>query len=131
MNPRVFETLSLSQAVRDALWWPNAPIAAGGAHLKLYQFGLAPQGVADPYCVWQVQGGAPNNFLGCRPNTDMFAVQFDVYGNSSVSVRGVAQALRDAMEPRVNITSWLGESRDPQTKRYRLSFSSDWWTRRI
>lgn len=130
MKPPVFQTLKNSHAVIDALWWSNAPIAAGGDHLKVYEYGMAPQGVADPYCVWQIQGGSPNNFLDRAPNTDLFAVQFDIYGASGLSVRAAAKAIRDAIEPRIHITSWLGESIDPQTKRYRFTFSSDWWVNR-
>lgn len=127
MNPPVFAELKNDPAVVAALWWPDAP---GGPQLKLYPFGSAPEGVEDPYCVWRVQGGAPNNFLGERPNTDLFAVQFDVYGSSPESVRLVGRALRDAIEPRRYITAWLGDRTDPQTKRCNLTFSSDWWVNR-
>lgn len=121
MTPQVFPLLSASPAVRAAL---------GTAPTRLYPWGLAPDAVKDPYCVWQVISGTPNNFLGCRPNMDYFAVQFDVYGVDETSVLAAAKAIRDALEPRQQISSWGGADRDPATRRYRFNFSVNWWQAR-
>lgn len=121
MNPAVFPLLSASPAVRAAL---------GTNPTRVYPWGLAPDNVTDPYCVWDYSAGAPNNFLGCRPNTDYFAVQFDVYGINEAPVLAAAKALRDALEPRYQISNWGGAGRDPKTLRYRFNFSVDWWQNR-
>lgn len=118
MTPQVFPTLSANAAVRAAL---------GASPTRIYPWGLAPDNVADPYCVWQVISGTPNNFLGCRPNMDYFAVQFDVYGVTEPSVVAAAKAIRDALEPRQQISSWGSADRDSATKRYRFNFSVNWW----
>lgn len=98
--------------------------------VRFYQFGLAPQNVVKPYAVWQRVFGAPENYLAQRPNIDLFSVQIDVYASSADQARTVAAALRDALEPVGHITSWLGESIDPDTKNYRFSFAMDVWTPR-
>lgn len=122
MTPPVFQTLIASPAVLAAL---------GTAPTRVYPFGQAPApSVADPYCVWQLQGGSPEIYLGDYPDIDVFSVQFDVYGVDAASVRAAAKAIRNAIEIRYPITAWLGESIDPQTQRYRLTFSSDWWVNR-
>ena len=117
MTPQVFPTLSANAAVRAAL---------GTAPTRIYPWGLAPDNVADPYCVWTATG-TPNNFLGCRPNMDYFVVQFDVYGVTEPSVVAAAKAIRDALEPRQQVSNWGGSTRDPSTKRYRFRISVDWW----
>lgn len=121
MTPEVFPLLSASAAVRAAL---------GTGPTRIYPWGLAPDTVKDPYCVWDYTSGTPNNFLGCRPNMDYFAVQFDVYGVTEPSVLAAAKAIRDALEPRQQISNWSGSTRDPSTKRYRFRFSVDWWQAR-
>lgn len=118
MTPSVFPLLAASAAVRAAL---------GTSPTRVYPWGLAPDNVQDPYCAWDYSAGSPNNFLGCRPNMDYFAVQFDVYGVTEASVLAGAKAIRDALEPRQQISNWSGATRDPKTLRYRFSFSVDWW----
>lgn len=97
---------------------------------KVYPFGRKPLTATDPYCVWQVQGGSPENYLAGRPDIDYVGVQFDVYGTSADSVRTAAMQLRDKLELTCHITAWTGESRDDATGRYRFTFSADWWINR-
>lgn len=97
---------------------------------RLYPFGEAPQGVALPYAVWQTVGGSPENFLGEVPDADTFSIQVDIYAATADSARVVATAIRNAIQTRANITSWNGESRDPETRNYRVGFSVDWIVRR-
>lgn len=121
MYPPIFELAAKDADVRAAL---------GESPTRLFLFGMAPEGVADPYAVWQVVGGSPENYLAGRPDMDGFTVQFDVYGTTAEQVRDAAKALRDALETNAYITSWRGESRDPETKRYRSSFDMSWYVSR-
>lgn len=106
--------------------------AKGTASLgnKVYPFGRKPATATDPYCVWQVQGGSPENYLAGRPDIDYVGVQFDVYGTTAESVRTAAMQLRDKIELKCHIVAWIGESRDDATERYRFTFSADWWVHR-
>lgn len=122
MTPPVFSTVSASAAVKAAL---------GTNPVRVFPFGQAPDTVADPYCVWQITGGTPENYLTNTPDNDFYVVQFDVYGTTDASVTAAAKALRDAIEPKAHITLWGGTTRDPATKRFRLMFSADWWVQRF
>lgn len=113
MTPPIFSIMSASSAVKALI---------GSNPIRFFLFGEAPQDVATPYCVWQTIFGAPENFLGQVPDVDSWSVQIDVYGDTASSVRSVAQAVRNALEPVAYVTNWNGESRDPATKRYRYSF---------
>lgn len=121
MFPPVFQTCAASAAVTALI---------GTTPVRLYPFGEAPQGVIYPYAVWQLVSGSPENYLGDRPDADSFTVQIDVYADTATSARNVAKALRDAIEPVAYVTSWRGESRDPDTKKYRFSFDVAWIVQR-
>lgn len=121
MTPPVFATAYADATVKSLL---------GTTPCRLYPFGEAPEGVALPYAVWQTIGGAPENALNSVPDIDNFATQIDVYASSASSARAVAEALRDAFEPVAHVTRWNGESKNPDTKRYRYSFDVDWLTER-
>lgn len=119
--PPIFEVCAASSAVKTLL---------GPSPVRLYPFGEAPQGVATPYAVWQGIGGSPENYLADVPDTDKYLLQIDVYADSANAARSVVQSLRDAIEPVAYVTGWRGESRDPETKRFRSSFDVDWIVRR-
>ena len=116
MNPPIFDILKANSGVTAIL---------GSSPVRVFPFGEAPQDVVDPYAVWQTISGQPMNYLGDLPDMDQFSVQVDVYGASAQGVRAAAKAIRDALEPVAYITSWRGESRDQETKRYRYSFDVD------
>lgn len=121
MFPPIFSVCAASSAVRALL---------GEKPLRLYEFGEADQKTPLPYAVWQTITGGPENYLGQRPDMDLFTIQVDVYGTDKTVVRNAAKALRDAIEPVAHITSYGGEGRDPDTKNYRYLFTVDWWVKR-
>lgn len=123
MYPPIFPAVAASPACVALLKSGNGPI-------RFYQFGRAEQNVQRPYAVWQRVFGEPQNYLGDVPDMDSFSIQVDVYGGSADSVRTIAVALRDAIEPIAYITSWLGESVDPQTESNRFSFVTEWLVER-
>ena len=122
MTPPIVQACSQSAAVTALL--------GHGADMRLYSFGLAPDGVAKPYAVWQLVSGEPENYLAGRPDTDGFTLQVDVYGATGPVVRQVRDAIRDAIELQAYVTRWGCEARDPTTKNFRTSFDVDWIVRR-
>ncbi len=99
-----------------------------GPLLRLYPFGEARQKETYPYAVWQVVSGHPENYLADPSNMDAIKTQVDVYAKTWHSARTVAAALREAMENDAYIVALHGESRDPVTNSYRVSFDVDWLT---
>lgn len=124
MYPPIYPAVAASPAC-------VALLKSGTGPIRFYQFGInEEQPQTYPYAVWQRVGGLPENYLGQTPDIDSFTVQVDVYAKSADQARTVAAALRDAIEPVAHITGWFGESRDPDTKNYRFTFQTDWWTPR-
>lgn len=120
MFPPIFTVCAADSAVQAAL---------GSNPVRFVPFWSKTR-PAKPYAVWQVIGGAPENYLGDVPDTDSWAVQVDVYADTLTEARTAAQALRDAIEPVAYITSWRGEDRDPTTDTYRYSFDTEWIAKR-
>jgi hypothetical protein len=110
----------------------------GGNPVRFYQFGQNDkQPVVYPYAVWQRIYGVPLNYMGQVPDTDDMTIQIDCYESSSNvngadKVRQIAAAIRDAIEQpqAAYITSWLGESRDPDTNSYRFGFQVEFFVAR-
>lgn len=127
--PPIFATVDVP-AVR-------ALLKTGTGELRFYLFGRAPQNPTYPYAVWRQAYGSPENFIDKTPDTDSYGVQVDCYAvpgdlanQGAAGARAVAMALRDAIEPKAYITSWRGESRDPETNNFVFSFDSEWLTPR-
>ena len=121
MRAKIFEAISASTAVKALI---------GTSPVRFYEFGSAPQDVAYPYAVWQVVGGSPVMYLDKVPDVDRIAIQVDAYAKSASTARSVADALRDAIEPKAYVTRWNGEWIDPETGSNRASFDVSWWQHR-
>jgi hypothetical protein len=121
MYPPIFSVAAADAGVTAVL---------GSNPTRLYPFGEASQGVASPYAVWQVVTGSPENYLAERPDLDSYTVQIDIYGDTGAQVIAAATAVRDAIELEAYIVRWGGQTKDPTTGRYRISFDSDWHTPR-
>lgn len=113
MIPRIFPVVASDPACRQHL---------GADPVRFYPFGFAEQGAPKPYAVWQVIGGRPENPITCAPDVDNYLVQIDVYSTEAQSGLDAAGALRQALEKVCYVTSWRGQSRDPETKDFRVSF---------
>lgn len=121
MTPPIFAAVDVAPV--------RALLKSGNGPLRFWMFGMAPQGVQHPYAVWQLVSGYPEIYLGDRPDVDSLTVQIDVYASGPQGpgkAREVAEAIRDAIEGSCYITSWRGESVDPDTGNWRVSFDCDW-----
>jgi len=123
--PPVFEVCASYQPLTALL---------GNAPVRLYLFGVAerlPQPPQRPYAVWQQVGGAPENYVGDRPDSDEWAIQFDVYAETVTEAREVAAAVRDAIEGVAYVETWVDDSIDPPTQLKRFTFTTSWQTSRL
>lgn len=111
--------------------WPALLALLGDPEPRLYPWGQNDdEPRVYPYVTFQVVSGSPENYLSDRPDADSVALQVDVWAKTPGSASQVAQALRDAIELDCHITAWRGQSRNPETKTYRISFDCDWIVKR-
>ena len=107
----------------------SAPVlAALGDPLRLYDFGDAEQDGAKPYAVHQVVYGNPENYLNQTPDADNIGVQFDVYGLDMKLAKAAARALRNAFEAVAHVTGYGTQSRERDTRLYRITFTVEFKT---
>ncbi|RKT75621.1 uncharacterized protein DUF3168 [Rahnella aquatilis] len=102
----------------------------GTSPVRLYPFGEHDDTIVYPYAVWQNIDGEPPMYLDTVPDFDSYKLQVDVYGNTAAEASAVAEALRNAIQPKAYITRWGPQGRDTETKRYRYSFDVDWIVKR-
>lgn len=127
MIPPIFQPVAASDSVRALL---------GTNPVRFFSFGEADRDDSgnviggEPYAVWQLVYGNPDNFLSCTPDHDHYGTQIDAYGRTAGEARSVAAALRDALEPVAQIVNLNGEFRETDTRLYRYSFTVEWLTAR-
>jgi hypothetical protein len=102
---------------------------------RIFRFGEAPQRVQAPYITWSVVASTPENTLSELPVVDRHEVQIDCWsandGAGDPDVEVLAEAVRDAIEPRHHMTALIGADRDPETRRYRVSMQFTFWSDRV
>jgi len=121
MTPDIFLSIASDSDCADVL---------GDNPLRFWPFAAAPQNPVKPYATWQVIYGSPENYLDRAPDIDSIGVQIDCWGDTISSVRSAAKSIRGAIEPVAHVVAFNGESREPDTKLYRVSFSVDFWQTR-
>ena len=107
----------------------NAAVAAIAGD-RIYPHADAPQETPAPYVTWFVAAGAPQNSLSDPPPVDRLTVQVDCWHETSAGVVELASAVRSAIEPNAHIAAYLGNTRDPETRLYRIGLQADWWVSR-
>lgn len=121
MTPPIFPIVNIPSV--------QALLKTGAGPLRFYAWGFAGDNPVKPYAVWRHVSGAPENYLGQRPDADSFTTQVDVYASpeqGSAVARAAAMAISNAIEGAAYVTSWIGESRDPDTMNYVFTFQADW-----
>lgn len=98
---------------------------------RIYRHGSVPQDSAtSPYVSWALAGNQPVNELSDVPGRDRLTVQVDCWHLSDTGVEALATMVRDAIEPLAHMTGIIVDSREPDTKLYRISLQFDWWLSR-
>jgi hypothetical protein len=118
MFPPVFATLKASTDVKFIVG-TNPP--------RIYRHGSAPQDTSRPYITWSVLATAPENNLTSLPPVDRIAVQVDCWHQTDSGIEVLAEAVRDAVEPYAHMTSTYIDTREAETKLFRIGMQFDWW----
>lgn len=126
MFPQVFQTLKASAAVKNIVG-TNPP--------RIYRHGSAPQrpdGLPfdQPYITWFIVVGTPENTLSELPATDRVTVQVDCWHQTDSGIEALAIAVRDAIEPYAVMTAVPVDTRETESKLYRIALQFDWFVDR-
>jgi len=121
MYPGIFEIVAADAGVTALL---------GSDPVRFWPFGIAPEHDDRPYAVHQAVFGTPENTLSCVPDIDHFGIQVDVYATTVSEARGVAEAVRDALETQSHLVAHNGENWESATGLYRIGLTFEFWTLR-
>lgn len=130
MNPPVFRILKSAPAVTAFI---------GTNPCRCYDSGEAPQEpvpkdgepppAREPFVVWLLVSGVPENNLSDPPPFDRQTVQIDCYHPDRKQIGLLADAVRDAMEAHVHMTQVIGLPRDRNSRLFRTSMQFDFFNR--
>jgi len=91
----------------------------------------AEENAVAPYAVWTIVSAVPENQISGAPETDNSRIQCDFYSLSQSQSRQMCQAAQDAIEAtNANVIFGPTETRESDTKLWRWSFDSSYWTSR-
>jgi len=95
----------------------------GNDPFRFFAFGDAGENPQYPYATYQNIAGAPENYLGDRPDADDWILQINCWAKSEAQVIAVAKAMSESLELNAHITGWGNSERDPVTRNYRFTFT--------
>ena len=100
-----------------------------GTPPRIYSSGDAPQEVVAPYITWFVVGIQPYDHLSGAPDADSQMIQIDCWAGPDDDQEPVcvnlAKAVRDALDAAGQANTVIVNTREPDTKFYRISFQTD------
>jgi hypothetical protein len=118
MFPPLFATLKASQSVKSIVG-TNPP--------RIYRHASAPQDTSRPYITWNVLSTLPANNLSQLPPVDRISVEIDCWHQTDSGIEALAEAVRDAVEPYAHMTATFIDTREAETKLFRIGMQFDWW----
>lgn len=92
---------------------------------RIYRHGSAPQDVVKPYITWFVVSGVPENQISGAPCVDVDTIQIDIWHETDTGVENLAYAVRDALDTAKYANQLILDTREADTKLYRIGFQVD------
>lgn len=102
----------------------NATILSGVAN-RIYRHGSAPQNVTRPYITWYVVSGMPELQISGNPCADMDTIQIDVWSEDDQEVETLGYAVRDALDSAKIANRIILNSRENETRLFRIGIEAD------
>lgn len=124
MLPNVFATINV----------PAVQAYVGSVPPRIYDFGSAPQGVVAPYITFSDAADAPYDQISGPPCGDFDTVEIDMYAGPDDSqkavIRALARAVRDVLDSAGIANRLIIQTRETDTKLFRISIEADFITNR-
>lgn len=93
--------------------------------LRVFDYGIAPEGVALPYVVFQQISGTPYNTYTCSDVAERVLVQFDVYAKTAQLAFTITSKIKEGLSHHCYFTDFRGIVKDTDGL-YRSSFDCSW-----
>ena len=92
---------------------------------RIYRHGSAPQNVQKPYITWSLASNSPENVLNATPCHDRDIVQIDCWSETDEGIETLAYAVRDSLDSAMITNRFVINSRETDTKLYRMAIEAD------
>lgn len=92
---------------------------------RIGRHGFVAQTEPRPYITWQIISGQPYDNLSSAPGGDFTTVQLDCYHPTDAGAEQLALAVREALDAGLICNRVVLNSRDPETKLYRVGMEAD------
>lgn len=92
---------------------------------RIYRHGSAPQDVQKPYITWVLSSGVPQDVLNAAPCHDKDTVQIDCWSEADTGIETLAYAVRAALDSQLISNRIIIDSRENDTKLYRMTIEAD------
>lgn len=115
MLPPIFKLLNI----------PAVQAFVGTAPARIFDFGIAPQGVVTPYIVFNQTAHEPHEQISGAPLSDKDTVQIDIYDNDRARVRKLSHAIQAACDDAGHSNRLIIQDFEKDTGLYRVSFEVD------
>lgn len=92
---------------------------------RVYRHGSAPQNVVKPYITWFVVYGMPELQISGNPDSDKDTVQVDVWSDTDAEVESLAYSVRSAFDNAGHAARIVQDTRDVDTRTFRISLEAD------
>ena len=113
MLPNVYQTLRANSTV----------VSTVGT--RIYRHGSAPQNVTKPYITWMLSVNQPENILNGAPCNDRDTCQIDCWSETDEGIEILAYSVRDALDLAGIANRIMINSRETDTKLYRMTIEAD------
>lgn len=92
---------------------------------RIYRHGAAPQDVTKPYITWFMVSGTPQDVINAAPCHDKDTIQIDCWSETDAGVETLAYAVRAALDSQLISNRIIIDSRETDTKLYRMALEAD------
>lgn len=92
---------------------------------RIYRHGSAPQDVVAPYITWSLGMGLPYDNMSTAPPADKDTVQIDCWSESDTQIETLGYAVRAALDASLISNRIVVNSRESDTKLYRITLEAD------
>ena len=108
---------------------PDVTAIIGTDPTRVWKNKVPPDRRTAPYVTWFLVVGTPELMLSAPPKVDRQSIKFDVWAVTQAQATALATACRDALEEVVNVTAFLIDEEERETKLWRIAFQATFWGR--
>ena len=115
MLPKIFQILNT----------PEIQAFVGSDPVRIFDFGIAPQGTEAPYIAFNQVADSPYDQLSGAACADLSTMQIDIYSKGREEVREMAVIVKSIFDKKLMCNRLVFQTRETDTLLYRICIEVD------